>query len=432
MSPEIVGAIGILALIVLIFARMWIGLAMAFIGCLGCVYLQGIQTGFNMVGIVLYKNLSDYSLAALAMFMLMGLVVGATGMGEDLFKMADRWVGQLRGGLCMATVIACAFFAAVTGSSMTGAVIMGKVAYPEMKRHGYDDALATASIACAGTLGVMIPPSGGMIIYGLLTDQSIGELFMAGLLPGILLCVLFIVAVAIVSIVNPKALPQGTKVGFKAKITSIKNIWHTALLFLVMLGGIYKGVFTPTEAAAVGAFGAIAIGILRRRLPLKILGNSFMEALESASMLFLLLGGAFIFNKFMALSRLPFLVAGTIGHLALPPVAVLSVIIVLYLFLGMFMEIYSMLVLTIPIIYPSILSVGFDPIWFGVIAVLMIELGVVTPPVGLNVYVLSGTTDVPSGTIFRGIIPFCVAIFACVILLAIFPQIALFIPSTMK
>jgi tripartite ATP-independent transporter DctM subunit len=308
---------------------------------------------------------------------------------------------------------------------------MGKVALPQMRRYKYDDAMASGCIASAGTMGILIPPSMGFILYGLLTEQSIGKLFMAGFLPGILLTILMIFAITIITAFRPKAGPAGPKSAFKEKVSSLKRIWHVVLLFLLVLGGIYGGVFTPTEAGAIGAFGALLIVIFTRQLTRKIFLEILKESMTTSAMIFLIIVGAFIFMKFLGLSKLPFALVQIIEQLHVSKYVIFAGIIFLYILLGMFLEIYSAVTFTIPIIYPIILALGFDPIWFGVIIVLVIEMGLVTPPVGMNVFILGGMTGIPLDTIFRGIVPFFIAMLICVILLIIFPEIALFLPRTM-
>ncbi len=433
MSAELVGLIGVVILVVLLlFVRMWIGLAMALVGFLGILYLQSFKQAFGVLGTVPYETVAYYPMAALPLFVLMGVIVGNTSIGEDLYYAAYKWIGQLRGGLASATVLSCAIFAAITGSSATGTVLMGKVALPQMRRYSYDDAMATGSIASAGTLGILIPPSMGFILYGILTEQSIGKLFMAGFLPGILLTILFIIAIAITTAIRPQAGPAGPKTSFVEKVVSLRKIWHVLILFLLVLGGIYGGIFTPTEAGAIGAFGAFVIAAATRQLAGKKIMGILGEAGITSAMIFFLIVGAFIFMKFLGLSKLPFAVVGLIQQLQVSEYVIFAGIIILYIILGMFLEIYSAVTFTIPIIYPIILALGFDPIWFGVIIILVIEIGLVTPPVGMNVFILSGMTGTPLESIFRGVVPFFIAMVVCVILLAIFPEIALFLPQTMK
>jgi tripartite ATP-independent transporter DctM subunit len=361
----------------------------------------------------------------------MAMVISNTGIGASLFKTAHTWLGQLRGGLAMAGVLASGGLAAIMGDSVAEVVTMGQVAVPEMRKYKYDDQLATGSVAAGGTLGILIPPSLGFILYGILTEQSVGMLFMAGILPGILLTFLFLVAIRIITAFRPSAGPPGPKTSLKEKIVSLKGTWHVLLLFLLIIGGIYGGIFTPTEAGGVGAFGAIVISAVSRRLTIKILLDSLLEATKITAMIMLLIVGAFILMKFLALSKLPFMLSQAIGGHSLPPFAVFTGIILLYIILGMFLDIFSAIVLTIPLIFPLVLEMGFDPIWFGVIMVLVMEMGLITPPVGLNVFALAGVTGIPLHTIFRGVLPFVLAMIICIIFLAIFPQIALFLPSLM-
>jgi len=432
MSPETIGIIGIVFLIVLLFLRMWIAFAMAFVGFFGIAYLKSFDQAFLIAGTAPYVFISKYMLTTLPMFVLMGNIIAVSGIGKDLFYAADKWVGQLRGGLAIATTLACALLAAITGISSVALITMGKIALPEMRKHKYDDTLATGCIACAGTLAFLIPPSIAFILYGVITEQSVGLLFMAGILPGILLAALFIVTIMIITAFNPKAGPAGPKTTFKEKIVSLKGVWPMLALFLLVLGGIYMGVFTPTEGGAVGAGGAILISIINRRLSLKDFRSSLADTGLMTAMVLLLMMGVSIFIKFMAISKVPFMLGEIISQLTVSPMAIFAGIVVLYIILGMFTDIIASILLTIPILYPVIISLGFDPIWFGVMVVVLIEIGLVTPPVGMDVFVLSGITNTPVGTIFRGVWPFCVAGIICVVILAVFPQIALFIPTTMK
>lgn len=432
MSAELVGLTGVVIVVVLLlFFRMWIGLAMALVGFLGILYLQGFKQAFGVVGIVPYETVAYYPMAALPLFVLMGVIVGNTSMGEDLYDAAYKWIGMLRGGLASATVLACAVFAAITGSSATGTVLMGKVALPQMRRYKYDDAIASGCIASAGTMGILIPPSMGLILYGLLTEQSVGKLFIAGFFPGLLLTILLILAITITIAFRPEAGPAGPKTTFKEKVASLKRTWHVVLLFLLVLGGIYGGIFTPTEAGAIGAFGAFVIAAITGQLTRKIFVDILNEAGWTSAMIFLIIIGAFIFMKFLGISKLPFALVEIIEQLQVSKYVIFAGIILLYIILGMFLEVYSAVTFTIPIIYPVIVALGFDPIWFGVIFVLVIEMGLITPPVGMNAFILGGMTGIPLHTIFRGIVPFLLAMLVCIFLLTIFPEIALFLTRTM-
>ena len=431
MSPETTGLIGLILLIVLLFARMWIGAAMALVGFLGYTYIMGLKPAFAVVAQIPFSTIAWYPMSTVPLFIFMGVIIFNSGVGTALYDTAYKWVGQLRGGLAMSTVLACALFAAITGVSAPAVVTMGKVAVPEMRKRNYDDKLATGSIVCAGTLAFLIPPSMAFIIYGILTETSIGLLFIAGLIPGIMLSLLFVITITLITAIRPGAGPAGPKSSIREKITSLKGTWHTLLLFLIVLGGIYGGVFTPTEAGAIGAFGAIVITAFSRRLTIKSFLESLLEAGQTTAFVFLLIIGAYILMKFLAVSRLPFMLSETVAALPFPRMAIFAGIMLLYVILGMFLDIFSAVIITIPVIFPLIIALGFDPIWFGVVLVIVIEMGLVTPPVGLDVFILSGAIDVPLFTIFRGVLPFLVAMVIGIIILAIFPQIALFLPSTM-
>lgn len=432
MSPQAVGILGLVFMLGLMALRMNIGLSMAFAGFFGYIYLSGIDNAFAMLGMTPYGTITSYSMTALPLFVFMGAIVTNTGIGENLYTTAYKWFGQLRGGLATATIAACALFAAICGSSAAETLTIGKIASPEMKRYNYEDSLATGSIAAGGTLGVLIPPSMAFILYGLITEQSVGQLFMAGILPGILLTILFMLVIAIWTVRYPKSGPAGPKTSIRDKVVSLKYTWSTVLLFLLVLGGIYLGIFTPTEAGAIGAFGAILVTFFSRRLTIKNLLTSILEAGTTTAMFLTIIIGAFIFMRFLTVSKTPFALAGFISSLNLSPYGIWAAIVVLYIFLGMFLETASMVVLSIPLIYPVVIALGFDPIWFGVQVVILMEMGMVTPPVGLNVFLFATITDVPMKTIFRGVTPFVGAMLICITILTIWPQIALFLPNTMR
>ena len=431
MSNELAGLIAIMAMVVFMFMGMWIGLAMAVVGFLGYAYMDGFHTALLNLGTIPFSNLANYNVTPVPLFVFMGALVSSTGISSDLYNTAYKWFGQMRGGLAVSTVAACAAFAAICGSSMASAVTMGKVALPEMQARNYDNSLATAVVASGGTLGILIPPSMGFIMYGIITENSVGELFMAGILPGILLSLLFIGVVVLWCWRKPAAGPAGPNTTFKDKVVSLKGTWMMIALFLLVLGGIYFGIFTPTESGAIGAAGAFLITLLTRRLGRKHLVESMLETgMTTASVMFILTG-AFIFMRMLAVSQLPTVLADFVGGLTLSRYAIMAVIVVFYIILGMFLEIMSATVFTVPILYPLVINLGFDPIWFGVIIVIIIEMGLITPPVGMNVFVLASATKINMGTIFRGVYPFALAMLLLVILLTIFPQIATFIPQRM-
>src|SRR4030042_384027 len=431
MSHEMIGLIGILILIGLLFFGRWIGAAMAMVGFLGYILIMGVGPAFGVVAQIPFTTMASYILTTVPLFILMGAFIANTRVGHDLFDTAYKWIGQLRGGLAMAVVFACAIAGSIFGASGPAAITMGKVALPAMRKYKYDDTLATASIAAAGTLAFLIPPSVAFIIYGLLTEQSIGLLFVAGFLPGVLLACLYALTIAIITARNPKLGPAGPKTSFKEKIVALKGIWHALILFIIVFGGIYGGIFTPTEAGGIGAFGAIVVTFVTRQLTLKSFRDSFLDAAKTTGMVMLLIIGAYILMKFVAVSKLPFALSDFINQLGWGRIPVFMCVVVLYLILGMFLDIFSAVIVTIPVIFPMMMNLGFDPIWFGVIVVILCEIGLITPPVGMDVFQLSGATGVPTYTIFRGVWPFCGASIICIIILLIFPQIALFLQGTM-
>ncbi|MBW1729576.1 MAG: TRAP transporter large permease [Deltaproteobacteria bacterium] len=433
MSPVVIGGIGILFLFLLLAMRMQIGFSMAMVGFLGFAILGSLKPSFTILGMEPFKIGGSYSLTVIPLFILMGQFANHSRMGSEIYQTVYRWIGFLPGGLSMATIGACGGFAAISGSSLAAAATMGMVALPEMKRFEYDDSLATGCIAAGGTLGILIPPSTVMIIYGILTQQPIATLFIAGILPGLLLTVLFILTIYIMTKLDPTLGPPGPSFSMKERIYSLKDTWGIIALFLLVIGGLYTGWFTPTEAAGVGAFGAFLITITKGRLTWRNLTASLDQTARTTAMVFLILIGASIFGYFLTVSQIPDQLSLIAMHAGLNRYIILSLIIIAYIILGCFMEGLAIMVLTIPIIYPMVLEMGFDPIWFGVIITLVMEMSLITPPVGINVFIISGIAkDVPMYTIFRGIIPFWFAMLACIILLVLFPQIALFLPQTMR
>jgi C4-dicarboxylate transporter DctM subunit len=432
MSPVSIGIIGIFFLFLLLALRMQIGFSMAVVGFLGYALLGSLKPSFTVLGFEPFKIGVQYSLTVIPLFILMGQFANFSKMGFEIYQTVYRWVGFLPGGLSMATVVACGGFAAISGSSLAAAATMGMVALPEMKRFKYDDALATGCIAAGGTLGILIPPSTVMIIYAILTEQPIETLFIAGILPGLLLCGLFVLTVYVLARIKPTLGPPGPKFTLRERVYSLKDTWSMLTLFFIVIGGLYTGWFTPTEAAGVGAFGALAITLVKRRLSWSNLTDSLAQTTRTTAMVFLILIGAHIFGYFLTLSEIPEQLSILAAGAGLNRYVILSIIILMYIVLGCFMEGLAIMVLTIPIIYPLVLDMGFDPIWFGVMITLVMEMSLITPPVGINVFIISGISkDVPMYTIFRGILPFWFAILACIIILMIFPQIALFLPNTM-
>ena len=432
MSSEIIGLIGIVGLASLLALRMYIGLAMALVGFIGLSFLVGLDAGIHILGITPLAEGSSYTLSVIPLFVLMGQFAYISGISADIYRTVYCWMGQYRGGLAMATVMACAGFAAVCGSSLATGATMGMVAIPEMDKYKYDPRLSTGCVAAGGTLGILIPPSIGFIIYGILTEESIGKLFMAGLLPGILLAALFMAAIYIQCRLRPAMGPSGECTLWSTKIRSLGGTWGMLLLFCVVMGGIYFGVFTPTEAAGVGAFGAFLFALFKGKLTWQSFVQCLMETGKTTAMIFLIIIGANIFSTFLGLARIPMGLADFISDLALPRMVILACIILIYIVLGCIMDCYAIMILTIPIIFPVIQAMQFDPIWFGVLMVIVLEVGLITPPVGLNVFVLKAAApDVPMTVIFQGIWPFLIAALIAIVILTIYPPIALYIPSLM-
>jgi C4-dicarboxylate transporter DctM subunit len=432
MSLLTIGIIGIIALVILLYSKMPVGFAMAFLGFIGFGYVVNFNAASSLLARDVWDVFSSYNLTVIPLFVFMGQIAFYAGISRRLYDSAYVLLGHRRGGLAMTTVGACAGFAAICGSTNATAATMATVALPEMKRYGYDMGLATGTVAAAGSLGILIPPSVIFIVYGILTEQSIGKLFAAGIIPGILLCFLFLLTIHVRVMKNPSLAPPGPKTAFREKIRSFAGILEALVLFLLVMGGIFFGIFTPTEAAATGAFMTLLLAVIRRQLNWKDFIQSLADTTKISCMIMVIVTGAVVFGHFMAITRLPYSLASDVGSLPLPPHAVIVVIILVYLVGGCFMDSLAMIMLTIPIFFPIVQTLGFDPIWFGVMIVLVTEMGVITPPVGVNVYVVYGVArDVPLETIFKGVYPMLVALLFCNLLLILFPQIALWLPSLM-
>ncbi len=431
MTPIEIGFVGIVVLVFLIFARMQIGISMALVGFLGFAAIVGWEPALGLLRTVPYTTFASQDMSVIPLFILMGSFAFAAGMSEDLYRTVHKLLGHLKGGLAMATVAACACFAAISGSSLATAATLGRVAMPEMKKYQYDPALATGSIAAGGSIGILIPPSVILIIYGIITEQSIGKLFLAGFIPGVLEAVFYIFTIFILTKRNPALAPRGPRTSLNEKMLSLLKTWEVIVLFVVVIGGIYLGVFTPTEAAGVGAFGTFCFALLRRKMNWDTFKQSLVSTTSTTGMLFLIVLGAMILGYFFSVSRLPFEMATWVGGLPVNRYVILILILAVVLLLGCIMDSLAIVLLTIPVFYPMVLELGFDPIWFGIIVVRVTEMGLITPPVGLNVYVIQGITGEPMGTIFRGVIPFIVADVCEIMLLICIPQITLFLPGLM-
>ena len=433
MSLTTIGIIGIVILVILLFSQMPVGFVMGFLGFLGFSYVVNLEAGLSLLVRDVWDVFSSYGLTVIPLFVFMGQIAFHSGISRRLYDSAYVLLGHRRGGLAMATVGACAGFSAISGSTNATAATMATVTLPEMRRYNYDMSLATGTVAAAGSLGILIPPSVIFIVYGILTEQSIGKLFAAGILPGILLSCLFLLTIHLQVMKNPSLAPPGPKTSLKEKFRSFVGVLETLLLFSMVMGGIFFGIFTPTEAAAAGAFFTLLIAILRGQLTWRGFVQSLADTTRISCMVMVIVTGATIFGHFMAITRVPYDLARWVSSLPLHRSAIMGVIILVYLFGGCFMDALAMIMLTIPIFYPVAETLGFDPIWFGVVIVLITEMGVITPPVGVNVYVVYGVAkDVPLETIFKGVFPMLLALLFCNLILLLFPQIALFLPSLMR
>jgi tripartite ATP-independent transporter DctM subunit len=439
MSPTAIGVIGLIILVFLLFSKMWVGATMMLVGFVGCIVLSDFKVASTIVGLLPYTTTANYTLSCMPIFIFMGILISESGLGADLYIAAKMWFGRAVGGLGMATIGACGFFAAVAGDSVTSAVTMSKVSYPEMIKNGYNDGFAAATIAAGGTIGILIPPSICMIIYGLITEESVGRLFMAGMIPGILLVAAYCTVVFTVGKLRLRGyVPQTAdmeRVSIMEKLRSLRLVWPILFIFLVMLIGMYTGFFTPTEAASIGAAVTFLVCAFGRRLSVRILKKAVTDTLTNSAMIFFLLIGAYIFMRFMALSKLPRILSDTMVTLNVeynvPRLAILILILVFYIFMGMFMDVFPCILLTLGFVYPVIEALGYSLIWFGVVITRMMEVGMISPPFGLNLFVVSKTTNVPMGSLYRGILPFLCSDIIHIILVVAVPGLSLWLPSMM-
>ncbi|SVA82385.1 uncharacterized protein METZ01_LOCUS135239 [marine metagenome] len=432
MSESAIGFVGLFALFALLFLRVPVAMAMLVVGFIGTVVMNGYSAALSALGTEAFEISVTLPLTVIPLFVLMGNLAGVSGMSRDLFNAAYRWVGHWRGGLASATIVGCAGFAALSGSSIASAVTMGRVALPEMKRFKYGDSLATGAVAAGGTLGILIPPSTGLIIYAILTEESIGRLFMAGVIPGILLTCLFLIAIAIVTRLKPELGPVGPISTMKEKWESLRRSITIVGIVIATIGGIYLGIFTPVEAAGVGAILTFLVALFRKSLDKEKITFVILQSLQTTATVFMILIGAHVFIPFMALTHLPADMVSFLINLDVGKTGILILIIAAYIFLGTFLEGLAMLVLTLPVVFEVVTQLEMSPIWFGIVVVIVVEMGLISPPVGVNVFVVKSVAqEVPMGTIFRGIWPFWFAMGICLIILVAFPGIATFLPDTM-
>jgi tripartite ATP-independent transporter DctM subunit len=432
MSPLLIGFTGTAVFFLLLVLRMPIAYAMALVGFMGFSYLVSPEAAFRVVAKDIFSTFSSYSLSVIPMFIWMGFLAFHSGIGSRLYGFVYKLVGHFPGGLAVATQVTCALFGAVCGSNTATAATIGAISLPEMKKYNYDASFSTASVAAGGALGILIPPSVIFIVYGIATEQSVGKLFMAGIIPGILLMLLYMGAIVILTYRHPELGPAGPKSSWKERLIALQGgLWEVVVIFLLSLGGLFAGWFTPTEAGAVGAGGILVLSVLEKQLSWESFKKSLSDTTRTTAMIMFLVAGAVIFGRFMAVSRIPFLLASWAGNLMLPSFAVMGIILAIYLLLGCFIDALALILLTVPIFYPVVVTtLGYDPIWFGVIIVMVVAMGVITPPVGMNVYIIKGIAgDIPLETIFKGIWPFLWALIICLVILIAFPQIVTYIPS---
>jgi tripartite ATP-independent transporter DctM subunit len=429
------GLIGLCAMMVLAFLRVPISYAMGIVGIVGYAYMRDWNwwVAFATAQTKVYETGRNYTLSVVPLFILMGNLVTRAGMSQELFRAAYAFIGHLRGGLAMATVWASAGFGGICGSSIATAATMAKVAYPSMKRFGYHDQLAAGTVAGAGTLGIMIPPSTIMIIYGVFTETNIGKLFAAGVLPGILGAILLCLAIVCTTWRHPSWGPRGRRSSWRERWAALRDVWAVAVLFLFVMGGIYGGLFTATEGAGMGAVGALVFAVARRALTWRTLYDALLESARTTSMLFLILIGALMFAEFVNITTMPADLKALVARLGLSPLMVVSLICAIYVVLGTAMEELSMVLLTMPVFFPVVVQLGFDPVWFGIIIVCVVEIGLISPPVGMNMFVLKTLLpEVSTGTVFRGVMPFMWADVLRLAILVAFPIISLWLPSLMR
>jgi C4-dicarboxylate transporter, DctM subunit len=431
-DSDLIAIGGFVVLFALIALRVPIGIAMGVVGVGGFAMIVGIEPALHQLSLVTLRAATTHSYGLIPMFILMGAFATASGMSAELFRAANAWMGHRRGGLAMATVAACGGFAAISGSSVATAATMTRVALPEMRSAGYSPAIAAGTIAAGGTIGILIPPSVVFAIYGIITDQDIARLFIAGLVPGILTVLLYLMTIQIIGWISPRSVPLGPLTGWPQRWHSLRGVWPMALLFAFIIGGIYAGMFTPTEAAGAGAAGAFLIGVARGKLGWSAIIGSLVEAIRTSAAIFLVLFGALLFGYFLAVTQTPQHVTGYLVDLGLGPYQTLILIMLIYLVLGCALDPLAMIVLTIPVVFPVITAFGLDPTWFGVVMVITVEMALITPPIGLNVYVINSVQrDIDLLTIFKGVLPFVATDLVRLSLIIAFPMLALYLPGRM-
>lgn len=431
MSSELFGIIGVVLLIALICARVWVGAALAIVGFFGIVLMNGLKPAFGILVTAPFSNLDSYVTTAIPMFTLMGMIIAETSIGRNLFEFANKYLGRYKGGVASATVVASGLMGAITGSDNVSCVIMSKLALPELKRLKYADSLACASVAAGAPLAILIPPSMAFIMYAMLTEQSVGTLFMAGIVPGIIMVLAFVIAITVACRINPSLGPQGEKFSKQEKRRALVGVVPVVVLFVIVLGSIYLGICSATEAGALGSLGALIIAMISRDMSWKKLGKILRETVLTTGFVIFMLVGTYVFIKFISLSKLPFLITNFVTGLPVHRAVILVLVAVMYVILGMLMPQIPMMILTVPLLFPAMVALGYDVIWFGIFVVMMMALGAISPPIGMDAFIVSGISKVPVNKIYSGLWPFIIADVVVIALCAIIPELVTWLPSVM-
>lgn len=427
MAPELLAGLIMGLLFLMLLIGMHVGLAMVLAGTLGIALIIPTSAALSLLGQTVNETLLSFELSIIPLFVLMGYFTSASGLSRDLYSAFNAWLGHMRGGLAMATISACGAFGAISGSSVATAATMTEVALPEMRRFGYASSLATGVIAAGGTIGILIPPSVIMVLYGVMTQTSIVDLFIAGLIPGLLMVLLFLVAVMILATLKPEQAPRGNKMPLRDRFRASRSVFGTGVLFILVIGGLYMGIFTPTEAGGIGAFGAWFIALVMGRMSWAGFFRALIDTVRTTVMIFTILIGALVLKNFMVFANIPGLVSDLLQSLELSALGTMLVIIAIYIVLGALLDTMAMILLTIPVFFPIVTGLGYDPVWFGILLVVLVEMALITPPMGMNVFIIKGMTPETSlAEIFRGVLPFVLAQALLVVLLMVFPEIALF------
>ena len=428
-----ISLIGFAVLLAIAFFGFPLGYSMMLVGFVGVTIVRGLGPALETVSQQILDLALNANFVTLPLFILMGVFVFRAALAEDIYDAAQAWLGNKRGGVAMATVAACGGFAAISGSSIATAATMAKVAIPPMRRYNYDEGFAAGTVAAGGTMGILIPPSAALIIYGILTEESIGDLFIAGIVPGILTVLLYIAVIWIVARFRPQMAPRAERATWRVRWVTLSKVWAVVVLFLAIIGGITFGIFTPTEGGGIGAIGALLFAIARRRMNFKIFYYALAEAAETTAMIFTIAFGALVLNSFVNIAEMPGAIVAFIKDLEIAPIYVILVILLIYVLLGTVIEGLAMIFLTVPIFVPLVEAMGFDLIWFGIVLVMVVEISLITPPIGLNVFVIkSMLPDVPLAAIFRGIVPFFIADIARLMLVVFIPGLAIWLPSLLR